>query len=63
MSALLRKHRATKSDDEDSELTERLMEEMDSMESAPIDDEPEATSTDSRWDALKKIATSSSQEE
>lgn len=52
MSALLRKHRAVKSDDEeDTELTDRLIDEMDSMEP-----EPEAP-TDPRWDGLKGLKT------
>lgn len=55
MSALLRKHRSVnKSDDEDTELMDNLMDEMDSMEStAP--DEPAETSTDPRWDGLRKL--------
>ncbi len=52
MSALLRKHRAVKSDDEEeAELTDRLIDEMDSMEP-----EPEAP-TDPRWDGLKGLKT------
>jgi len=46
MSALLRKHRAGKSD-EDAELTDQLMDEMDTMDSAP---------TDPRWDSLKGLS-------
>ncbi len=54
MSALLRKHRATKVDDEDAELTDQLMEEMETMDSAPDggDEQP----TDPRWDELKKLS-------
>ena len=59
MSALLRKHRATKVDDEDAELTDQLIDEMDSMDSAPDDSQEEAP-TDSRWDALKKLSTKES---
>ncbi len=56
MSALLRKHRATKGDEEDAELTDQLMQEMDTMESAP-DDTPVADQpTDPRWDELKKLS-------
>lgn len=59
MSALLRKHRATKVDDEDAELAENLIDEMDSMDSAPDGDgaPSEAPTTDPRWDALKKLNT------
>ncbi|MDE6061657.1 MAG: hypothetical protein K2G00_02730, partial [Duncaniella sp.] len=56
MSALLRKHRATKVDDEDAELTDQLMDEMDSMESAPDTASETSRPTDSRWDALKKLS-------
>lgn len=65
MSALLRKHRATKIDDEDAELTDQLMDEMDSMESAPDTDGPAEPSqpTDSRWDALKKLSSEQSGQE
>ena len=54
MSPLLRKHRATKSDDEDAELADQLMDEMETMDSAPdgADDAP----TDPRWDELKKLS-------
>lgn len=58
MSALLRKHRATKSGDEDSDLTDQLIDEMDSMD--PVDDlsAPAETPTDPRWDMLKKLSSS-----
>ena len=61
MSALLRKHRATKIDDEDAELTDQLMDEMDSMEAAPDTPGESQQPVDSRWDALKKLATDSSE--
>lgn len=65
MSALLRKHRATKMDEEDAELTDQLMDEMDSMESAPDTPGGETADrpTDSRWDALKKLAPDASASE
>ena len=56
MSALLRKHRASKQGDEDAELTDRLMDEMDSME--PDSDagaQNDSQATDPRWDALKGL--------
>ena len=56
MSALLRKHRAVK-DDEDADLAEQLIEEMDTMD-APA--EPEQT--DPRWDALKGLASKQGEE-
>ena len=62
MSALLRKHRATKIDDEDAELTDQLMDEMDSMDSAPDSPADEPQQTDSRWDALKKLSTDSAED-
>ncbi|MDE6465128.1 MAG: DUF177 domain-containing protein, partial [Duncaniella sp.] len=50
MSALLRKHRAVKTgDDDDAELTDRLIEEVDTMDSADATEAP----TDHRWDGLK----------
>lgn len=52
MSAVLKKHRAGGSD-EDMELEETLINEMDSMDSAPTDETP----TDPRWDALKGLST------
>lgn len=52
MSAMLKKHRARRPEDEDAELEETLIEEMDSMD--PADEQP----TDPRWDALKNIAPS-----
>lgn len=55
MSAMLKKHRAGAGvSDEDAELQSQLIEEMDSME-----DEAEQR-TDPRWDALKNISTSES---
>lgn len=51
MSALLRKHRARKEGDEDTELEDQLIDEMDSMDSAPVDDAP----ADPRWNDLKKL--------
>lgn len=56
MSALLRKHRAVK-DDEDADLAEQLMDEMDSMDAAPSDG-----ATDPRWDGLKGLASDASEE-
>lgn len=53
MSAVLKKHRAGGSDD-DNELENSLIEEMDSMDTAPTDD-INATPTDPRWDALKSL--------
>lgn len=54
MSALLRKHRAVKEgDDEDSELTDRLIEEMDTMDDTADTETP----TDPRWDGLRALAT------
>lgn len=50
MSAMLKKHRARRSDDEDTELEDSLIEEMDSMPD-PADDQP----ADPRWDGLKKL--------
>lgn len=55
MSALLRKHRAVK-DDEDAELAETLIGEMEAMPD-DVDDAPsEAPATDPRWDGLKKLS-------
>ncbi|ROT21558.1 DUF177 domain-containing protein [Muribaculaceae bacterium Isolate-110 (HZI)] len=51
MSALLRKHRAVK-DDEDAELAETLIGEMEAMP----DDVDETPATDPRWDGLKKLS-------
>ena len=50
MSALLKKHRATRSDDPDADLEDELLD--------GIDDEPAADSApaDPRWDALKGLA-------
>lgn len=59
MSALLRKHRAVK-DDEDAELAETLIGEMEAMDDDVADDAPAsaggAEPTDPRWDGLKKLA-------
>ena len=52
MSALLRKHRAVR-DDEDAELAEQLIEEMDTMDSTP----PSSGSMDPRWDKLRNLST------
>lgn len=52
MSAMLKKHRARRPDDEDAELEETLIDEMDSM------DTPDEQMTDPRWDALKNISPS-----
>ncbi|MCM1137910.1 MAG: DUF177 domain-containing protein [Duncaniella sp.] len=61
MSALLRKHRATKVDDEDAELADQLIDEMETMDSSP---EPDDTpSTDPRWDGLKKLSSQADNEE
>lgn len=62
MSALLRKHRATKVDDDDMELADSLMDEMDDMDTAPDEVEASQQPTDSRWDALKKLADNKSDE-
>ena len=51
MSAMLKKHRAHRPDDEDAELEDSLIDEMETMDSG---DQPQAT--DPRWDALKNIA-------
>lgn len=53
MSALLRKHRAVK-DDEDADLAEQLIDEMDTMDSSTSE-----TATDPRWDGLKNLASPS----
>ncbi len=58
MSAMLKKHRAHRPDDEDAELEDTLIDEMDSMDTGST----EATPTDPRWDALKGIAGDSNQE-
>lgn len=52
MSAMLRKHRTHRPDDEDTELEDSLIDEMDSMEA-----EPQHQETDPRWDALKNLST------
>ncbi len=48
MSAMLKKHRAHRPDDEDAELEDSLIDEMDSMDSEPAP-------TDPRWDGLKNL--------
>lgn len=55
MSAMLRKHRARRTDDEDAELEETLIEEMDSMP-----DQPSDQPSDPRWDELRKLKGSDS---
>ncbi|MCM1029190.1 MAG: DUF177 domain-containing protein [Pseudoflavonifractor sp.] len=54
MSALLRKHRGRPAADEDAELEDELLD--------GIDDEPAGQPADSRWDALRGLASSSSDE-
>lgn len=54
MSAMLKKHRAHRPDDEDAELEDTLIDEMETMEPAA---DTEAA-TDPRWDGLKKISQS-----
>ncbi len=56
MSAILRKHRARR-DDEDAELEETLIDEMESMDTvSDSDSDPGSdTATDPRWDELKKL--------
>lgn len=56
MSAMLKKHRAHDANDEDSALEEQLIDEIDTIDSAPAE---ENTSTDPRWDALKNLKTDS----
>ena len=51
ISAMLKKHRAGGTSDEDADLQNQLIDEMDAMEDAS--EQP----TDPRWDALKNIAT------
>lgn len=51
MSALLRKHRAGNTSDEDAELENQLIDEMDSMDDSSVTETP----TDPRWDELKKL--------
>jgi hypothetical protein len=50
MSAMLKKHRANGSSDEDAALEEQLIEEMDTMD---LDNEG---GVDPRWDALKGLS-------
>lgn len=55
MSTVLHRHRVS-SPGPDSELEESLIDEMDTMDTAPDDDSPAAdTPTDPRWDALKGL--------
>ena len=49
MSAILKRHRVTGGNDEDSALEEQLIDEMDTMDPGGA----EEPSTDPRWDALK----------
>ena len=58
MSAMLKKHRAHQSGDEDTELEDTLIDEMETMDS----NEPEAA-TDPRWDQLKKLSQQSPDQE
>lgn len=51
MSAMLKKHRA-RTNDEDAELENELIDEMDSMDAMPA----EEPATDPRWNALKKLS-------
>jgi uncharacterized metal-binding protein YceD (DUF177 family) len=56
MSALLRKHRAVK-DDEDAALAETLIDEMETMDVDSVDEAPSSSgATDPRWDGLKKLS-------
>lgn len=54
MSAMLRKHRAHRPDDEDAELEDELIDEMDPIadEAAPAAEAP----VDPRWNGLRKLA-------
>lgn len=54
MCALLRKHRATIADDEDSELADRLMQEMETME--PASGQEDEFPVDPRWNELRKLS-------
>ena len=56
MTAMLKKHRAT-SGDEDEELENSLIDEMDQM-----DDSAEQAPSDPRWDALKKLNNTESED-
>ena len=60
MSAILRKHRAHRPDDEDSELEDQLIDEMetDAATGVAADDAP----TDPRWDKLKELTDDNNQE-
>lgn len=55
MSAILRKHRAHRSDDEDTELEDQLMDEMESDQSLQAGDD-NGSATDPRWDKLKDFS-------
>lgn len=55
MSAMLRKHRAHKAGDEDTELEDSLIDEMETMEADQPDEQP---TTDPRWDGLKGLGSS-----
>lgn len=54
MSSLLKKHRTRLENDEDADLEEELIEEMESGQ-LPAED-PAASKTDPRWDALKNLS-------
>lgn len=56
MSAMLKKHRAHVPGDEDAELEDRLIDEIDSIDTETSADD-NAPATDPRWDALKGLNT------
>lgn len=56
MSAMLRKHRAGHRDDEDAELEDQLIDEMDSVDSSA------SSPSDPRWDALRGLGSSDSED-
>lgn len=58
MSAMLKKHRAHRPGDEDTELEDTLIDEMESMDSNETE-----TATDPRWDKLKKLSQQSPDQE
>lgn len=53
MSAMLRKHRAHRPDDEDTQLEDDLIDEIDSIDNNTL---PDNTPVDPRWDGLRKLA-------
>lgn len=53
MSAILKKHRARRPDDEDAELEDQLIDEMDQIDA---EGDSDSTPTDPCWDALKKLS-------